>query len=141
MAVALACATYRVAADDQFLIDRVESVARAAGRPVWPLYLQALLQLPRCANRQGLVVSGAADALLTELATELPRKGDWLVKDAASSPRLLLFHKLDADKSHEVMRRFHYLRSPRVDGRPYALSTTTGELVAVCVSSPLDVPS
>jgi hypothetical protein len=38
-----------------------------------------------------------------------------------------------------VLRRFHYLRSPRGGGRAYGLSTNAGDLVALCVSSSLDV--
>jgi hypothetical protein len=39
------------------------------------------------------------------------------------------------------MLRFHYIRSPRVDGRAYGLSTPADDLIALCVTSPLDVES
>lgn len=57
-----------------------------------------------------------------------------------SSPRSLHFHEVDVARARDVMERFHYLRSPRRDGRAYGLSTEAGHLVALCASSPLDVP-
>ena len=79
------------------------------------------------------------DSLLAELVQELPRATEWLVPDATASPRSLRFDRVDPDTAHDVMERFHYLRSPRTDGRSYGLSTGGGRLVALCVSSPLDV--
>src|SRR5207253_110020 len=46
---------------------------------------------------------------------------------------------IDPATAHDVMERFHYLRSPRTDGRAYGLRTDAGALAALCVSSPLDV--
>jgi hypothetical protein len=139
MEVASASLTCRVAPDDESLLNCVRSAARVASRPVRPLHLQALLQLPRLADECGIVSSTMADSLLTELARELPFKDEWLVPDLLSSPRSSHFHDLDAEKARDVMQRFHYLHSPRTDGRSYGLSTDTGRLVAMCVSSPLDV--
>src|SRR5262245_53402574 len=117
----------------------VESAARATNRPLRPLHLQALLQLPRVADECSFVSIPAVDALLTELAEELPVVTEWFVPNAGPSPRLLRFSDVDPTIAHDVMQRFHYLRSPRTDGRAYGLSTNTGRLVALCVSSPLDV--
>ena len=139
MEVASASLTSRVAPHDEVLLNFVRSVACVANRPVRPLHLQALLQLPRLADECGNVSSTTGDSLLTELSRELPLKDEWLVSDSLSSPRSLHFHDLDARKARDVMQRFHYLRSPRTDGRAYGLSTDTGRLVALCVSSPLDV--
>jgi hypothetical protein len=121
------------------LLNRVESIALAADRPIRPLHLQALLQLPRLADRRGFVPSAMVDSLLSELAEDLPYATEWLVPDAGASPRSLRFHRVDPKTADDVMERFHYLRSPRKDGRSYGLSTGGGHLVALCVSSPLDV--
>lgn len=139
MQVASASLTLRVAPQDEPLLNCVRFVARDSDRPVRPLHLQALLQLPRLADACGLIAGAMADSLLAELARELPKKDEWLVQDSLSSPRSLHFHDLDPEKVRDVTQRFHYLRSPRTDGRAYGLTTETGRLVALCVSSPLDV--
>ena len=78
--------------------------------------------------------------LLSELATELPRNCEWFVSEVSrDSPRFLNFHEVELEHACDVMARFHYLRSPRLDGRYYGLSSKRGQLVAICVSSPLDV--
>jgi len=139
MEVASASLTCRVAPCDESLLRCVRFAAHAAVRPVRPLHLQALLQLPCLADVCGFVPSAVADSLLAELAHELPEKDEWLVGDAVSSPRLLNFHDIEKEKARNIMQRFHYLRSPRTDGRAYGLSTDAGRLVALCVSSPSDV--
>jgi hypothetical protein len=131
----------RVAPSERLLLNCVEYAARAADRPTRPLHLQALLQLPRFADTRGLVPIPVIESLLAELAQELPDRADWLVRDAGLSPRLLRFRNIEEDKARDVFQRFHYLRSPRTDGRAYGLSTNAGHLVALCVSSPLDVTS
>jgi hypothetical protein len=128
-----------VAPDERLLLDCVKYAARTTDRPVRPLHLQALLQLPRIANADGFALVQAIESLLADLAQEMPQKEEWVVRDSGDSPRLLRFHKIDSDTVHDVLQRFHYLRSPRLDGRAYGLSTSAGHLVALCVSSPLDV--
>ena len=139
MPVASASLTLCVALSDAMLRELVESVASAADRPIHPLFLQALLQLPRLADTLGSVPISDAEVLLGDLAQELPHKAEWSMEDVISSPRELRFHTCDSIAARHVMRRFHYLRSPRVDGRAYGLSTRGGRLVALCVSSPVDV--
>lgn len=139
METASSSLTCRVSPDDRHLLNQVESVAHAAARPVRPLHLQALLQLPRCADSEGVVANSIVESVLSELAWELPVKSEWFVHDAGSSPRLLRFHTLDENTARDVTNRFHYLRSARTDGRAYGLSTSTAHLVVLCVSSPLDV--
>jgi hypothetical protein len=128
-----------VAPREAALLECVEIAARASVRPCGPLYLQALLQLPRLAGECGCVPVSSVQTLLAELAEELPTSTEWLVPDVGPSPRALCFHEVDAAKARDVMERFHYLRSPRRDGRAYGLRTEAGHLVAMCVSSPLDV--
>jgi hypothetical protein len=139
MAIAAASLMCRIDPREMQLLSRVESMARKADRLVRPLHLQALLQLPRLADTRGLAPSAMVESLLADLVHELPRTAEWLVSDAGTSPRLLHFHKVHPERAHEVMEKFHYLRSPRTDGRPYGLSTDDGRLVALCVTSPLDV--
>jgi len=139
MAIASAGVTCRVAPHDRILRACVESVARAANRPVRSLHLQALLQLPRVADRRGIVPAAIADALLHDLAGELPGATEWLVRRSASWLGSLHFREIDDALARDVMERFHCLRSPRTDGRGYRLTTDAGRLVALCVSSPLDV--
>ena len=139
MAIAAASLMCRVAAGDPLLLNCVEVAAHAADRPVRPLHLQALLQLPRLADQGGLVAGAAVEELLTELVPELPVRTEWFVGGAGGSPRLFEFHEVEVGRARDVMQRFHYLRSPRTDGRAYGLSTKAGHLVALCVSSPLDV--
>lgn len=139
MAIAAASLMCHVAPHDRLLLNCVEAVADASDRPARPLHLQALLQLPRLSDQGGMVALGAVEELLTELARELPAKAEWFVREAGCSPRLLEFHRVESSKARDVMQKFHYLRSPRTDGRAYGLSTKAGQLVALCVSSPLDV--
>jgi hypothetical protein len=130
--------TCRVAPDDPFLLARVEFIAHTSDRPIRPLHLQALLQLPRVADSLGFVPMPIVYELLSELAQELPVAAKWVVL-TVSSPRSLHFHEVDTAIVCDVTERFHYLRSPRTDGRAYGLSTDAGRLIALCVSSPLDV--
>lgn len=139
MAIATTGLMCRVAARERLLLNYVESAARVADRPARPLHLQALLQLPCLADVHGFAPSQAIDELLAELAEELPVKAEWFVRDSDSSPRLLNFHAVEPNRARDVMQRFHYLRSPRTDGRAYGLNTESGHLIALCVSSPLDV--
>jgi hypothetical protein len=139
MAISTAELTHRVAPHEPALLSQVESSARAADRPFRPLHLQALLQLPRVADGRGFVPTSIADGLLRDLAQEMPRAAEWVVLHSASSPSLLHFHDVDKALARDVMEHFHYLRSPRTDGRAYGLSTDTGQLIALCVTSPLDV--
>jgi hypothetical protein len=136
VALALTC---RVVAADPTLLRLVSVAAREAGRPVRPLHLQALLQLPRLADERGDVPVGLAEALTEELAAELPPERDWLIPAVPGSPRDLAFNQEKLSRVHDGMARFHYLRSPRKDGRAYSLRTMAGHVVAFCVSSPLDV--
>ncbi|HSS50954.1 MAG TPA: hypothetical protein VLX28_18590 [Thermoanaerobaculia bacterium] len=129
-----------VAPCEPALLECVEIAARESGCPHGPLYLQALLQLPRLADGCGCVPISLVQILLAELAEELPAREEWLVPDVGLSPRSLRFHEVAEAKARDVMERFHYLRSPRWDGRAYGLSTAADDLVALCVSSPLDVP-
>jgi hypothetical protein len=140
MSIASAALTCRVDGCESPLLDCVEFAAAAAGRPVRPLLLQALLQLPRVADRQRVAPIPVVEELLAELAEELPFKSEWVVPGTISSPRELEFQPLQAITARDVMQRFHYLRSPRTDGRAYGLITKTKRLVALCVSSPIDVP-
>jgi hypothetical protein len=137
--IASATLTCRIGPREPLLLDYVETAAAAADRPARPLLLQALLQLPRVADSQGLAPISIVKQLLAELALELPSKSEWIVPDFISSPRALRVHALDSVIARDVMQRFHYLRSPRPDGHTYGLSTAAGHLVALCVSSPLDV--
>jgi hypothetical protein len=137
MAIALTC---RVDPFDSTLQALSETVARATGRPARALHLQALLQLPRLADEEGVVPVELARSLVSELAAELPPTSAWVVAGAQPSPRSLLFSQFSMAEVLNAMRSFHYLRSPRMDGRAYGVSTGAGDLVAFCVSSPLDVP-
>src|SRR5262249_33471306 len=139
MAIPPASLPCRVAPHEPTLLMCVEAAARAANRPFRPLHLQALIQLPRVADKGSFVSIPVVEALLAELAAELPVTAEWLVSNSGPSPRLLSFHEVGLGCAHDVMQRFHYLRSPRTDGRAYGLSTDAGCLVALCVSSPLDV--
>jgi len=139
MGIAAAPLTQRIPLDHPDLTNYVESVAQATKRPTRPLHLQVLLQLPRIADPFGFVPTWEIENLLFELARELPVSREWLVPDAGLSPRSLSFNVVEARIADDVMRRFHYLHSPRTDGRAYGLCTVNDHLVAICVSSPLDV--
>jgi hypothetical protein len=128
-----------VAPLDPLLLDHVKSAAFAVDRPTRPLLLQTLLQLPRAADKRGFVNISILRRLLAELAEELPIASEWSVPDIVSSPRMLRVDALDSITADHVIKRFHYLRSARADSRSYGLSTHTGRLVALCVSSPVDV--
>jgi len=133
-------APYVVGPADERLLNRVREIADAYHRPQRPLHLQALLQLPRIADRWGNAARSAADALLSELAEELPRRDEWTIPELPQSPRALTFCEVAPETTAFVTQRFHYLRSPRRDARGYGLFTGAGTLVALCTSSPLDVP-
>jgi hypothetical protein len=137
-----AATTIRIAPHSQDLLECVETIAHASSRPVGPLRLQALLQLPRVAEDTGFVVRVLVDSLLQELTNELPALGEWSIAGMVSeSLRTLQFQEIGLEEGREVMARFHYLRSPRLDGRIYGLRSKQGKLIAICVSSPLDVRS
>lgn len=133
-------AAIRVIPEAEELLQLIEAVALRLGRPAKSLRLQALLQLPRIADVNGFAPFEKTDFLLKELATELPEFSEWFVHGILDdSPRFLNFHEIRVEQARDVMARFHYLRSPRLDGRYYGLSSKEGQLVAICVSSPLDV--
>ena len=130
----------QIAPQAHALLRQVESVALELQRPISALHLQALLQLPRIADLNGLVPENDVEWLLKELAAELPLASEWFVSGVFDdSPKRLRFHEVPIEQAREIMSRFHYLRSPRLDGRYYGLSSSEGRLVAICVSSPLDV--
>jgi hypothetical protein len=139
MSGAAASLICRVSPNDELLLNCVKYVAAESDRPARPLHLQALLQIPRIADANGLVSMAKIEPLLRELAQELPTTEEWIVKISSASPRLLGFNKIDVGTVQGVLSRFHYLRSPRRDGRAYGLTTGAGQLVALCVTSPLDV--
>lgn len=139
MEIVSASLTCRVGPRERLLLDCVESAASTANRPPRPLLLQALLQLPRVADRRGVARIAVIKRLLDELAQELPVASEWLLADIISSPRELNVEALNSATASDVMQRFHYLRSPRTDGRAYGLRTGANRLVALCVSSPVDV--
>ena len=120
----------------------VERIASSTDRPVRALWLQALIQGPQLADSSGFAPRSQVERLLLELASELPPAKDWSVASiAGSSPRSLRFEELDLTQARELMKRFHYLRSPRVDGRVYGLTASGGRIIALAVSSPVDVPA
>src|SRR5437879_8711318 len=102
MEVASVSLTPRVAPGDDSLFNSVRSAAGMVDRPVRPLHLQALLQLPRLADACGFVPNTIADSLLADLARELPGKDEWLVHDEVSSPRSLRFHSIEAEKARDI---------------------------------------
>jgi hypothetical protein len=136
----LADLTCRVSSQDSALLSCVSDVARATQRPVRATLLQGLLQLPRIADERGIVSMPSALSTLNELAYELPPGEEWVVRGVPTSPRELIFHPVQNNVARDVMNRFHYLRSSRSDGRAYGLHTHAGDLVAIAVTSPLDVP-
>lgn len=131
---------YRVAPTDVGLLACVESIALKAKRPFRPLKLQALLQLPQLADSSGIVGRVAAASLIEDLACELPAESCWRAQTSAVvSPRDLQFVEVASDEATRITRTFHYLRSPRIGGRAYGLSTPSGVIIALAVSSVLDV--
>jgi hypothetical protein len=98
------------------------------------------LGLPRIADREGIIPLATADHLLEQLVQELPAADEWRVGEDVSSPRTLAFREVGQDEAAVVMQRFHYLRSPRSDALAYGLCTDSGKLVAICTTSPIDVP-
>ncbi len=129
----------RIHPRDSALLEAVDSVARVTGRPARPVHLQSLLQLPRLANADGVLPLSTVRSVMADIAAELPPTPQWTVQEVYESPRQLAVRRLEAEAVEDVFSRFHYLRSPRTDGRTYGLMAATGELVAVCVSSPVDV--
>lgn len=130
----------RVAPDDVALLSRVEAAAGSTGRPARPLRLQVLMQAPQLADQEGFIPLMELDHLTRELAGEIPPREEWGLMRPPPGPRFLRFTKVAADRARDVMSRFHYLRSPRFDGRAFGLSQEDGPLVAMCVISPMDVP-
>jgi hypothetical protein len=132
---------FSVSSGNPNLCGHVEAVARAMRRPSRPLQLQALLQLPRLADRDGTVEATDAHALLRALGTEIPPDLEWMAGITEGSPTALEFRaNVPPDQARDVMNRFHYLRSPRTDACVYGLFTPAGRLAVVCTVSSLDVP-
>jgi hypothetical protein len=125
---------------DPVLQEESRAIAHAVDRPARALHLQALLQLPRLADQDSMVPTDQVRGVLRELASELPHSQEWLVPGAGDTPRTLRFGLANEPEVNDAMVRFHYLRSRR-KGRPYALRTSKGRLVAFCVSSVIDMAS
>ena len=117
----------------------VQSVALETDRPFFPLKLQALIQLPRLANESGVVSCREAIELLEKLALELPPRPNWQRGGNITSPRDLVFRSVSKEETDEITEKYHYLRSPRQRSEGFGLFTSDGILVALAVSSPLDV--
>jgi len=118
----------------------VRRIAEALERPVWPLQLQAQLQLPQLADSYGLVEDEKARKLLSEVGMELPHKNMWNVGVPINEPSDLVFSdQISSGEAQRIMLQFHYLRSPRTDGRCYGLCLPTGQLIVMCYVSPLDI--
>ena len=140
MIVMSTIATELVSPESEGLLALIREVAEKAERPTRALHLQALLHLPQIANSRGEADRDDVRELLHDLAGELPVAVSWRVDRPVSSPRDLRFENVPMDVAMPLLLDFHYLRSPRLDGRSYGLYAA-GEPrpVAVCVSSPLDV--
>jgi hypothetical protein len=139
MEIAVDILTCRVAPRDSSLLEIVEVIACAAGRPIRPLHLQSLLQLPRISDERGFVSILDVQKIVYRVALELPCISDWLAPAGLSSPLKLRFGVVGDEIAREITDKFHYLRSARRDGRSYGLWEPGGKLVALCVVSPLDV--
>ena len=123
------------------LIDNIEKISKTARRPARPLHLQALLQLPQFADADGIVTAKQAIDLLSALAIEIPLSSEWDANVECDTPAEMEFRgQLPADEVTRILTHFHYLRSPRTDGRSYGLFTRKGRIAAICYVSPLDVP-
>jgi len=76
--------------------------------------------------------------LIEELALEMPRAPEWLFPTRVRSPQEFRFSEIETARARELMARYHYLHSPRMDGRAYAL-LFENQVAGLSVVSPLDV--
>lgn len=132
--------TCKIGHTDPVLLSAVKTWASSFRRPLRPLHLQALLQTPRLADSFGFAPISEVDDLVAQLVQEVPAAEEWGGGTHRLSPDSLHFGEADPVQTETITRRFHYLRSPRPDGNAYALSTGDGNVIAICVCSPLDVP-
>jgi len=129
-----------VAPTSLVLINLVKRIASELNRPQRPLHLQALLQLPRVADVNGIVDYSESSTLLREIAIELPREEEWIAHPKINSPLNLKFGEVSTNEAERILNSYHYLRSARIDGRSYGLySEDSSNIFALSVSSPLDV--
>lgn len=131
--------TARVSYQGNELRSLIRWAAETTGRPTRAFELHALLHLPAIASQDGTINRADAIDLLMRLSDDLPCSSDWPVAPHGDLGDMAVAH-VDGEVASEVMSRFHYLRSPRDDGRHYGLFASGGELVALGVTSPCDVP-
>lgn len=124
---------------DPELLRLVERTAVATERPSRALHLQALLQLPRIADENGVVGTEHAASIVRALAAEIPTEREFAIERAIELDELS-FAPASPDQSSDICARLHYLRSPR-DGTAYGLFDRDHVLVALAVASTLDVPN
>jgi hypothetical protein len=110
------------------------------------LEVEALLHLPRLADRTGFMEVGEADEEVARLATRLRsfhEPVEALLRPPAMAPELadLRFDEVEEPLAAMVMRHLHYLHSPRRESLHLGSSTASGRLVALISLSRLDLRS
>ena len=137
--MAVGCLTLAARHDDPVLHDVVDEAALASRRPVRPVHLEALLNLPRVADGRGLVPETAARSVVSDAVARLPEAEEWAIRTGHTVDELR-FDEADPAVADDVTRRFHYLHSPRRDSTAWALFLPGSDTVgALCVVSALDV--
>ncbi len=116
-------------------------VAAATNRPARDLLRRALLEAPRLADRDAVVATDLADALIGELASEMPPTPQWRSPCADSPVADLGFWEIDRGRATAILERFHYLRSGRADARHFGLGADPESPTVVFSISPIDVDS
>lgn len=127
----------------------VADLARAIAEPaVAPraLEIEALLHLPRLAGADGGVAWPTAAEEIARLSRRLQALAEptaELARAPSIAPELrnLRFDAVDEEIAATIMRRFHYLHSPRLGSLHFGSHISDGRVAALASLSELDLPT
>lgn len=133
----------RVSHGEAWLGEVVSDTCSRAAVPSRPLELQALMHLPRLADRDGRIEIDVAACELERLAHQIPPLKLWEIRTDVQSARGLILGPVDESDVRRIYEQFHYLRSHRLKGRHFGAFAPDepSTPVAVVATTPVDVPS
>jgi len=116
----------------------VAEVAAGVGVPARPLEMQALLHLPRLADRDGLIPVEDCISEIHRVVDLVPASSEWVRKSPPDPAAARSFDLLDGELAKYILERFHYLRSFRTESVHYGLWIGGGELPYAIASTSIN---
>lgn len=120
------------------LLQIIAEVADRLRRPMRASELQVRLHFPLIADASERATESDLHSLGDDVLRDVPSTIEWPQFNGLSLHDTR-FGVVAESEAARVMRDYHYLRSPRLEGRHYGLWSRRGELMALGVTSPLDV--